>query len=40
MAEIQNLLKQVGETLFNVFEHVFCNSLGIHSQENWQNENC
>jgi len=33
MAETQNLLKQVEEASFNVFEHVSCNSLGIHSQE-------
>jgi hypothetical protein len=33
MAETQNLLKQVGEAARNVFEHVFCNRLGIHSQE-------
>jgi hypothetical protein len=29
MAETQNLFKQVGEASFNVFEHVFCNRLGI-----------
>ena len=31
MAETRNLFKQVGDSAFNVFEHVFCNSLGIIS---------
>jgi hypothetical protein len=39
MAETQNLFKQVEDASFNVFEHVSCYSLGIHSQENGQNEN-
>jgi hypothetical protein len=40
VSEIQNLLKQVGIAALQVFEHVFCNSLGIHFQEYRQNENC
>lgn len=47
MAETQKLFiparakRQCGieEATFNVFEHVSCNSLGIHFQKNWHNKN-